>query len=404
MNYLSADPLMIRADELEEQTAELFDQMSEEGVRIDVDKVKKVKEELKDLIRKVDLALAPLGILNPSSPAQVKKFIVLKLEEDAGRPLPAEVTSAIKTGAVQIKEYAQDLNVPELAYVAEYRSLKKALGEAKTMESYGNRFKFKWNVDHEPTSGRKYSSPNITNITPKVRSSIVPDEGNIFAYADFNALQAILLADLAGEDDIIEVYNRAEDMYLYLAKEVFSKENVSKEDRKKLKTLFLAKFFGYGVSSIAKDLNVTVDEAYSLIRKMDKRFPKMKSFFDRLKSQIETQGYTEAIGGRRLTLNDPRIVDYKDYKKVNTLINHVAQGGETSILLDTLLRVKKDSYLRDKRLVATFHDGILFEIPDTPEDKDKFLTAIKKAMGRQLIKAKLQIKVKFGPDLASVQN
>ncbi len=88
--------------------------------------------------------------------------------------------------------------------------------------------------------------PPMTVISSCIRGMIIPDEGNDFVVADYSAIEARVIAWLAGQTDLVDAFENGEDVYCNEASKIYNKD-VNKSDhpyeRQVGKTCILA--FGY---------------------------------------------------------------------------------------------------------------------------------------------------------------
>lgn len=61
----------------------------------------------------------------------------------------------------------------------------------------------------------KYNAPALTVISSCLRGTIIPEKDHLFCILDLNAIEARTACYLAGQDDVLEVFTRGEDVYQY---------------------------------------------------------------------------------------------------------------------------------------------------------------------------------------------
>lgn len=109
--------------------------------------------------------------------------------------------------------------------------------------------------------------PPLTVISDALRGFIIPEEGYDFITADFNAIEARVLGWLAGEQSLLEIFLRGEDVYIHAASAIFAipLDKITKAQRQVGKTAILALGYQGGVAAfqkIARGSNVDMTPAY----------------------------------------------------------------------------------------------------------------------------------------------
>jgi DNA polymerase len=81
---------------------------------------------------------------------------------------------------------------------------------------------------------------SLKDLSSLIRSTIVPPPGESFVLGDFSQIEARVLAWLAGQDDVLDVFRRGEDVYVHAA------EQINSTSRPLGKVLTLACGYGMG--------------------------------------------------------------------------------------------------------------------------------------------------------------
>jgi DNA polymerase I len=129
----------------------------------------------------------------------------------------------------------------------------------------------------------------------------------------------------------------------------------SKSARDRAKNVMYAKMYGGGPNAVMEFLFCTYDEARSFLRSIDRAFPDMQKYANRLAVESGRVGYLHTVYGRRL-----RIEEGFEYKAVSYMV----QGSAADLLKFKMVEVS--DYLRstglDAWMVLTIHDELVFEI------------------------------------------
>ena len=83
---------------------------------------------------------------------------------------------------------------------------------------------------------------SMDNLSSLIRSTLVPPKDEVFVIGDFSQIEARVLAWLAGQEDILDVFRKGEDVYIHAANKIGS------TSRPLGKVMTLACGFGMGAS------------------------------------------------------------------------------------------------------------------------------------------------------------
>ena len=255
-------------------------------------------------------------------------------------------------------------------------------------------------------------------LSQLIRTAFVPQNNNKFIVADFSAIEARVLAWLAGEKWRMKVFEEGKDIYCSSASQMFGvtveKHGVNSHLRQKGKIAELALGYGGSVGALkamgALEMGLEEDELQPLVDAWRSSNPKVTSLWwdvDRavktcVKERIntETHGinfsyksgflFIELPSGRKLAYVKPRMGENKfggesvTYEGVGTtkkwerlesygpkFVENIIQG----IARDILVYAMKT--LRNCEIVAHVHDEIIIEA-----DKRMSLEVVCEQMGR----------------------
>lgn len=199
----------------------------------------------------------------------------------------------------------------------------------------------------------------------RIRQAIVAGEGQVFGSCDYSQVEFRIMGALAQESTLIEAVTAGEDVYDTIARSIYG-EGFTGADRKVAKMIALARIFGSGNSTIARQAGLTIHEANDVVRKYDQRFPRMRSFSRRLQDRASL-GRREVItpSGRRIR---------QEADALYRATNHLVQSTASDLLKQALLDLIYEGGLvpgPDIRLCI--HDEILFASPSERFD-DRALT------------------------------
>ena len=249
------------------------------------------------------------------------------------------------------------------------------------------------------------STPNV--LSELIRTAFVAEPGCRFVVADFSAIEARVLAWLAGERWRLEVFSSHGKIYEASASAMFHVpiEEVTKGSPLRQKGKIAELGLGYGgaagalVSMGALEMGLSEDELPSLVAAWRRANPHITQFWwDVDKAAVEavtkrtgtragriTFEYRSGIlfvmlpSGRKLAYVKPRlavnkfgregltyegILENKKWGRIETygpkLVENIVQGTARDLLAEAMLRVERKGY----PIVMHCHDEIIAEVPE----------------------------------------
>ena len=246
----------------------------------------------------------------------------------------------------------------------------------------------------------KLNLQNLQRNSPLKRAIIAPD-GYRMIDSDSSQIEARTLAWLAGQDDLVEAFDRGEDVYKIMASAIYGKDvsKITKDERFVGKTTILGCGYGMGAAKFQaqlKNFNVAIDldEAKRIIDTYRTTYPKITALWKEagtaLKAILQNQQTTLGRGGilkiegnngillpNSLYLRYPnlRLVEKEDKAELvydtkkgkavlqtriygGKVIENVCQALARIVIGEQMLMVAKKY-----RVVMTVHDAIACIVP-----------------------------------------
>lgn len=223
--------------------------INDRGILIDevlVDSAIKFDEILRD--ENMDRAIELTGLENPNSPLQLKEWLNKKgLEIDS--LAKKDVESVLKNAEGDIKEVLELRQELSKSSVRKYDAMKNVKGKdnrargliqfygANRTGRYSGRLIQVQNLRRNNlkdlelarslVKNRDYETIEILYESPSdilsqlIRTAFIPKEGTRFIVSDFSAIEARVLAWLAGEQWVLDAFENGEDIYCRTASRMF---------------------------------------------------------------------------------------------------------------------------------------------------------------------------------------
>ncbi len=233
------------------------------------------------------------------------------------------------------------------------------------------------------TTGRLSSNnPNLQNIPIRtelgreIRACFVAEPGNLLVSADYSQVELRLLAHIAGEDVLKEIFRRGEDVHTATACRVFNvtPDQIDPGMRSKSKMINYGIVYGLSAFGMADRLDIPESEADEFIQRYMAGFPAVGRFIEETIEQGTEHGYVSTLFGRRRQVPELRARRWDLRKQGERFaVNMVIQGTAADIMKVAMVRT--DAALSDagleSRLVLQIHDELLFEGPADEADAVK---------------------------------
>jgi DNA polymerase I len=240
------------------------------------------------------------------------------------------------------------------------------------------------------TTGRLSSTnPNLQNIPIRteigrpVRACFVAAQAHELLSADYSQVELRVLAHVAEEEVLKEIFRAGEDVHAATAAEVFeiSREDVDVGQRSKAKMVNFGIVYGLTGFGLADRLNIPRKEGEEFVSRYLERFPAVRAFREQVVERAQEEGFVTTLLGRRRSIPELRSGNPNTRRLGERLaVNTVIQGTAADIIKIAMVRCQRA--LREAgtetRLVLQIHDELLFEGP--PEEMDGAVELVRREM------------------------
>lgn len=200
--------------------------------------------------------------------------------------------------------------------------------------------------------------------------------------ADYNQIEVRMAAHLASDTKLIDFLERGEDIHRLIASEIFGKpkDKVTKDERKAAKSVVFGILYMITPVGLAKNLNISVNEARDYIDKFFKAFPCQKDYIDEIEGSIITNHETANIFGRKRRLPGATLLTPEGRTAIRQGVNFRNQSSAVDIVKIAAFRIYSEIIEEDmkSRIFASVHDSIDLDV--YPGEENKIIDIIKKNM------------------------
>jgi DNA polymerase I len=364
----------------------------------------RVQDEVAALEREIwDLCGTEFMIGSPQQLAEVL-FVRLELSRKrrgkTGYSTDARVLQAIRHEHPVIEriERWRELTKLESTYLAALPELVAADGRIHTTFS-----------QVVAATGRLSSNnPNLQNIPIRtalgreIRACFVAEPGNVLISADYSQVELRVLAHIAGEEVLKQIFRRGEDVHTATASAILgvAPEELDAGSRSKAKMVNYGIVYGLSAFGLSDRLGISREEAQDFIDRYLEGFPAVKEFIATTIDQATENGYVTTLMGRRRQIPELRARNRQVRQLGERLaVNTVIQGTAADVI--KLAMVHAERALEEAglatRLVLQIHDELLFEGPT--EEASRAVELVVEEMVRPLeLDPPLVVDVGVGPN------
>lgn len=233
-----------------------------------------------------------------------------------------------------------------------------------------------------------------------LRSMLIAEDGHRLMFADYSAIEARVLAWVAGQNDLVETFRKGGDVYKEMASAIYNKsvDAISDNERQVGKMAILGCGYGMGGKRFAEQcatmgIKVDEDEAKRIVavyREKNNRIAQYwrdveQDFVDMVKEAGRVRSVELPLpSGRSLTYHNPRIIQretpwgaMRDTAQVDTLnsvtrqwtsqiiwggllTENVVQATARDLMATAMMALELKGY----NVILSVHDEIISEVPD----------------------------------------
>ncbi|MBJ7331513.1 MAG: DNA polymerase I [Solirubrobacteraceae bacterium] len=347
--------------------------MELEGVRLNVEKLNevgtRVRDEIHTLEREIwDLADEEFLIASPQQLGSVlfeKLGLSRKRRGKTGFSTDARVLQAIRD---------EHEIIPKIERWRELNQLTKTyLDTLPHLTDGESRIHTTFEQAVAQTGRLSSKDPNMQNVPVRtelgreIRGCFEAAEGNLLISADYSQIELRVLAHIANEPVLKEIFVRGEDVHSATASQVFgiAPEEIDTGQRSKAKMVNYGIVYGLTDYGMADRLGIERDEAKEFIDAYFARFPAVKAYIDATIEEARESGYVTTLWGRRRQIPELKARNWQVRSLGERLaVNTPIQGTAADIL--KLAMIETDRLLEGSpvRPILTVHDELLFEGPE----------------------------------------
>ena len=379
------------------------------GVKLDMERLDKMGEEISGRLADIEARIFEHAgeQFNINSPKQLGIILFEKL----GLPAVKKTKTGYSTSADVLEKLAPKHEVIE--EILNYRQLGKLQstyieGLQKVVNKETKKVHTRFNQALTQTGRLSSTDPNLQNIPirleegRKIRQAFVPsEEGWVIFAADYSQIELRVLADIAGDEKLIEAFKNDMDIHTKTAMEVFKvdKEGVTSNMRRHAKAVNFGIVYGISDYGLSQSLGISRKEAGEFIDRYLESYPGVQGYMDEIVKDAKQKGYVQTLLHRRRYIPEitSRNFNLRSFAE-RTAMNTPIQGSAADIIKKAMIEMAdrlKEENLRT-RLLLQVHDELIFEAPK--DEIDKLIKIVPDVMENAIeLKVPLKVDFSYGP-------
>ena len=343
---LEEDGLTRLLEEIELPLVDVLVEMERAGVKLDVKRLREIAgrfgERAKDLERRVwDLAGEEFTIGSPQQLAPIlfdKLGLSKKRRGKTGFSTDARVLQAIRD---------EHEIVPAIEEWREVTKLKSTYLDAfPELIADDGRLHTTFNQTAATTGRLSSTNPNLQNIPIRteqgreIRACFVAEPGHSLISADYSQVELRLLAHIADEPVLKEIFRRGEDVHTATAEAILGGKT-DPGTRSKAKMVNYGIVYGLSAFGLADRLQIEREEAQEFIDRYLERFPAVAAFIASTVEQATEDGHVTTLFGRIRRVPELRARNRQTRLLGERLaVNMIIQGTAADIIKVAMVRAR----------------------------------------------------------------
>lgn len=382
------------------------------------------KEYIKDHVEAISLSLWKVynsGLINISSKKQLSELV---FDFFKFKPISKTDKGANQFNDATIDVLKESPLLPWASKLSSYNKLVKMCGAYidRFLDNNEDGFYYFYYKQHGTISGRFSSDaqqlprpkeegeldPIVLKYNNLIRKFFISGDGKLFIDSDYESLEPHVFAHVSSDEGLRDIFRKGHDFYSTIAIATEKIEGVSadkkseiylgkvaKPKRQMAKGYCLGVPYGMSDFALAKNLDISIEEAGDLINGYLDAYPNLKKWMKDSKEQSQHLGYVKTELGRVRHLNKvkdihsrygEKLLDfkfrksierrlgseevlsmYRDYKNgVNNARNFQIQGLSASIINRAMIEINREFIKRNIQgnVCATIHDQCIIIIEE----------------------------------------
>ena len=348
--------------------------MEQIGIKLDVNYLKKFSTEINQLIADFSQQIYMYAgqEFNIDSPSQLSEILFKVMK------IPVYGVKKGKNGYSTASSELDKLRGqhPIIDLISQYREVAKLkntyVDTLPLQVDKSFRVHTTFNLTIAQTGRLSSTDPNLQNIPirtslgKRIRTAFIASQGCKLISADYSQFELRLAAVLAGDNELIDMFNNGADIHVATAAKVYGRnpEDVTKQMRRNAKVINFGILYGMSPHGLSVATGMTPAQANEFINKYKELRKPIFDYIERVKVDARSLHFVETMFGRRRPTPDINSSNYIIRSAAErAAINLPIQGTEADIMKMAMIKV--DALLSQQfdnaHMLLQIHDSIVVE-------------------------------------------
>ncbi|MBQ9988750.1 MAG: DNA polymerase I [Clostridia bacterium] len=373
--------------ELEKPLWRVLFEMEQRGFKIDLKTLGAMSEQYSRQIAALESEIQALAghPFNLNSPKQLG----VVLFEELGLPVKRKTKSGYSTDAAVLEELRDEHPIVDL--MLRYRALAKLkstyLDGLRAVADRDGVVHTRFTQNVTATGRISSAAPNLQNIPVRsedgreIRRAFVPSApGRVLVAADYSQIELRVLAHIANEQRMIDVFRVDGDIHTATAARVYGVEQaqVTKQMRANAKAVNFGIIYGISDFGLARNLRISRTEAAQIIREYRQTYPQIDLYMTECVRRGKEKGYVETLLGRRRYLPDLNTNNFNRRSFAErAAMNAPIQGTAADLIKKAMIEVNRAlaAEVPDAHLILQVHDELIVDCAQADAEKTAAILA-----------------------------
>ncbi len=407
---LDEEGLGIVYNDLELPLIEVLANMEQTGIRLDVDVLNAMSEEIGIELARLTAEIYELaGVeFNINSPKQLGEILFEKMNLPSFRKTQKQRSASTKMEVLE--GLAEHFELPRK--ILDYRSLSKLKGTyvdalPALVDPKTGRICTTFNQTVAATGRLSSSEPNLQNIPirtelgRRIRTAFVAEPGWLLLSADYSQVELRVLAHMSGDPNLIEAFQKGEDIHAQTALQVFGEDSElsEAEQRRRAKIINFSIIYGKTAFTLGKEFGVPTREAQVFIDNYFDRYPRVRELLDKIIRDAQLTGKVKTIFGRHRYIPEigSRNRATREAAK-RVAVNAPIQGTAADLIKKAMIDLWRELQRKgvESRLLLQVHDELVLEVPE--KEAEEVSALVRQVMeGCYELSVPLKVDITLGP-------
>jgi len=394
--------------DIEMPLIEVLAEMELNGIKLDLGVLDKLSGDIeKRLISLIEKIYELAGCqFNINSPKQLRGVLFERLK----LPVFKKTKSGASTDEEVLRKLATSHKLPAL--LLEYRQLTKLQSTyvntlPQLIDKKTSRVHTSFNQTGTETGRLSSSDPNLQNIPVKTdigrqirRAIIAFGQGSYLLSCDYSQIELRILAHISKDENLISAFKNNKDIHRITASFIYGldEKDITDEMREVAKRVNFGIIYGLTAFGLARDLNITPDEAGQFIDAYFVRYPRVKEYIQGQIQKAQKDGFVTTLLGRRryipeINNKNQAIRQFAQRKAINAPI----QGSASDLIKLAMIQIH--GQIKQKKLatkmILQIHDELVFDVANN--ELNEFIPLVKDKMENVLrLDVPIRVQMKKG--------